>query len=315
MLGARDNSGMANRSYLLILVGLLMGAGPSQPPPPTPLESSQEPKHQPTPTQENAAAKDRGTENAPIIVKINPSPNAYPESAEQSAARIEKASQDRWALIFGGIAAVATALLFVATTGLWVFTWKLWRTTKQAVVDGEKAIRAANDAVAAANRHADESAKLVCVTRETAKRQLRAYINLKFVRAKKTPAGCDIIVRLRNYGLTPAYDVSAVGEVKIVGFPIDVAPMTPLKTEEPHSKDTWGPGSFGDSPMSLSRECILAEQDAILIGTKAALVRVILTYRDAFGDRHTTNVRRFSCGRAWKDDPIFAADGQGNDCD
>jgi hypothetical protein len=46
------------------------------------------------------------------------------------------ASPDWWTAGF-------TGALFIATTGLWIFTALLWRTTRQAVIDGEQAIKAA----------------------------------------------------------------------------------------------------------------------------------------------------------------------------
>lgn len=52
-----------------------------------------------------------------------------------------------------------TGALFAATAGLWIFTALLWRTTRRAVIDGEKAIKVATDAAAAANLHVKEAAR------------------------------------------------------------------------------------------------------------------------------------------------------------
>jgi len=86
----------------------------------------------------------RGSPDVPLVVKIAPSPNAYPETDAQREAHQEKASEDRWAVWFAGASAVFAGLLVVVTGGMWIYTYKLWRTTGEAVRDEKRAVEAAD---------------------------------------------------------------------------------------------------------------------------------------------------------------------------
>jgi hypothetical protein len=105
--------------------------------------------------------------------------------------------------------AICTGLLVAATAGLWTATWLLYRKTSEAVADGEKALKSASEALAAANRHADESAALVQVTKDTAMRQLRAYVAITNGNGRPRNIGeqlvVDATVVLKNSGQTPGY--------------------------------------------------------------------------------------------------------------
>ena len=114
-----------------------------------------------------------------------------------------------------------TGMLFLATVGLWIFTALLWRTTRRAVVDGEKAILVATQTSAAATRQ-------VAVMEGSERRQLRAYVGVDKIAIEcpglnnpdYKPEPLDIpglihhdfiVITIKNFGQTPAYDACAFG--------------------------------------------------------------------------------------------------------
>jgi hypothetical protein len=146
-----------------------------------------------------------------------------------------------------------------------------------------RAVDAANRAVKAATRQA-------AISEDTEKRQLRAYIFVAaatmhdFVVPKKPFAN----VRVRNFGQTPAYDVTtdlgislkslaALGSFADPGHP---SPPTPL-----------GPGV--DLHPILTADDLLTESTiaAIKADRSSYFIFGIIRYKDAFRKDHWTRVR------------------------
>jgi|GEM_PF-4376655 len=140
------------------LVLTLCAAG-LEPPIPGPFEPSKNGQPQATQEQQKPSEDTRGTNQTPLIVKIAPSPDAYPETEDARQERKKKSTEDGWLLVWAKVTAIATVLLFIATAGLWVFTALLWNTTRKAVAGGESAVEAAVKAAAAASRHVEHAAK------------------------------------------------------------------------------------------------------------------------------------------------------------
>lgn len=119
---------------------LLLCAAESQPPAPGPKEVI--PNNQPPPTEEHRKAPEdaRGTEQLPFIVKIAPSPGAYPETDDVQDDRKKKASMDESLVFWAKVTGLATIGLLIATALLWIFTARLWKTTKRSVDLAEQAL-------------------------------------------------------------------------------------------------------------------------------------------------------------------------------
>jgi hypothetical protein len=86
-------------------------------PAPSGLKSSSPPQAHSEQSKQETGAEPRGTESAPIVVKILPAPKTEEERAQEAQERQEKTTTDRWLMIFTGAVAFFTAAL-VGATGL-----------------------------------------------------------------------------------------------------------------------------------------------------------------------------------------------------
>ena len=108
--------------------------------------SKENPNSETTETKKAPDNEQRGSNNNPITVKILPSPDADTKAAKEEHYREEKASEDKWLTRSTVWLAFVTTPLAVFTALLWIATWRL--------------VKGAED---------------------TAKRQLRAYVDRKSV--------------------------------------------------------------------------------------------------------------------------------------
>jgi hypothetical protein len=213
---------------------------------------------------------------------------------------------DWWVALF-------TGLLFLATLLLWVFTALLWWTTKKAVADGEKAVETANAAVVAANRHADESANLVAVTRDTAERQLRAYVMVESAVVKNIQEMGEpsILVTIRNFGQTPAYDATFWFGPGWDRYPPSVEPP-PFPSEAHLVRHPIGPGGRTEMnmilPMRLTARHITGLNDREVAIYATGQVR----YQDVFDKSRMTEFRLCANGPTIFSDGIMSATEKGN---
>lgn len=110
----------ADRVIMLCIIGLVAWGIVFLPflygPPPRLAESGHPPKTHSEQTQQNSAAKPDGSEAAPFFIRI---PKTAEEAAQEAEDRHEKATTDRWLMIFTGAVAVFTLLLVGATVLLY----------------------------------------------------------------------------------------------------------------------------------------------------------------------------------------------------
>jgi hypothetical protein len=89
---------------LLLIVALALQ-------PPVPSGGKREggpPAANPQPAQNDPAANARGTEASPFIVKVQQTPKAQEQAAQEQRDRDEKATANRWGMALSGLAALAT---------------------------------------------------------------------------------------------------------------------------------------------------------------------------------------------------------------
>jgi hypothetical protein len=153
-------------------------------PPPRFAETSSPPKTHSDQAGQRSAAKPDGSISAPFFIRI---PKTAEETAEEAEDRNEKASTDRWLMIFTGAVALFTLLLVWATV-------LLYRA-------GERQLKLAT---------------------KTAERQLRAYAFVRPTHIHIDGASNKIAVQyvVGNTGQTPAYKVRHASIVEIWPYPL-----------------------------------------------------------------------------------------------
>jgi hypothetical protein len=215
-------------------------------PPPRFAETSRPPKPHSEQAQQQAASKPDGSESAPFFIKI---PKTAEEAAQEAEDRRDKATTDRWLMIFTGAVALFTLLLVGATI-------LLYRA-------GERQLR-----------H----------LAETSERQLRAYVFPIEARLTKFTAGHPLECRIaiENSGQTPAYRLTHMARIGLVNFP-PKEPHPECESSETTSKTNIGPrgkiDKFGAMQWPLTEEWVT------LLNSRAAAIYVYgrIDFTDAFG--------------------------------
>ena len=181
--------------------------------------------------------------------------------------------------------AIGTGLLFIATAGLWFFTALLWRATRKALADSGAAAQAAHRSAMAAEAGLDHA-------RETARRQLRAYVIVTDVKLNKIdPDGrLTATARLENTGQTPALDVTQHQQI------IGVASSTDL-THEFEYRGVPNPSSQAPLASGKHRLAKVSAEGASNILERVSRGEVIMIfrgwvrYKDVFGQDCETKYR------------------------
>ncbi|MBI5316761.1 MAG: hypothetical protein HZB34_12375 [Nitrospirae bacterium] len=244
---------------------------------PTPVVPTDKPNQHNSNTQEKPAPDQRGTEEAPLVIKLLPAPNDEKPANYNAKNKISESADWWWDHIPEILLALFTLCLFIAT-------YLLYRATKKLVMGAE----------------------------DTAKRQLRAYISITGGELVERNEGSNIIgfqVHFKNAGQTPAYDVLSGAQCTIMDLPRNAPlPLVPL-TEK--SKSTFGPGI--DSSLFPTMKIPTSEQKTAIDNRKAAIyIHGRIEYRDAFDRGQTTNFnliyRMTNTGRY-----IIGNDKDGND--
>jgi hypothetical protein len=154
--------------------------------------------------------------------------------------------------------------------------------------------------------------QLVTGADKTAKRQLRAYLHVS--EARFTDIGFPSAIFLVNYtntGQTPAYDVYSSIALHFGKFRLSEE----LKAVGSGTKGMITLGRDGEgharivAPRGLSGE----EYAAVRDGKSAVFVYGVITYRDIFGDRWTTEFRYYVGGdQGIRSDGFLASYSEGN---
>ncbi len=124
--------------------------------------------------------------------------------------------------------------------------------------------------------------------RETAERQLRAYVSVSEVRVEHLEGMAEFSVELKNCGQTPAYKLTVDTNVKLAAHPLN----EPLAlTARPRGVTIVGPGQASHGFVPAGRALNAEELAALRAGTKALYVFGEINYEDAFGIARWTRFR------------------------
>lgn len=244
------------RISLLLVVLIYAGniwAAVSQPPAPSRSKQAQAPNAQSAKNLECSAPNQRGSDEAPFVIKVLPAPNANPPAAYQSCQQNNEPSSDMGLTI-------ATVVIAVFTGGVFFFTGFMWWTT-----------------------------------RDTAKRQLRAYMGVSeemHVPGGKIGGHGPVTFKpfMKNYGSTPAYDVWVESNTGIFKKS-EIGPSFHYRTKRtPNpSKGTMSPGQ--SNYIDCKSEEDISDQDikGINFSDNALFVYGTVHYHDAFTKPRKTN--------------------------
>jgi hypothetical protein len=131
------------------------------------------------------------------------------------------------------------------------------------------------------------------MAQDAAKRQLRAYIEVKALGPRVLEAGAKLGVRdtVRNVGRTPAYDKGANPRVTIAEYPLAKSfSHERCDMEAPATdKSKWFVGKMSKPETTIEAPLDATQVDAIK-GMKAAIYyHGRVCYRDIFGETHRTD--------------------------
>jgi hypothetical protein len=159
--------------------------------------------------------------------------------------------------------ALFTGCLVVVTGYLVYYTKKLWASTSTLVEDAK----------------------------DTAKRQLRAYVLTQrfhieeFIVGKPIRVTCAIV----NRGQTPAREMVTHGWTAVHPYPIAEDQAFKVSDEEITSAAVCAPGDDDKGGVSISKTNLTtADVDNIQSGTHHLYVYALITYKDIFHETHTT---------------------------
>jgi hypothetical protein len=233
--------------------------------------ASQElPAAQQKPTEPAKAEQPKPKEQTPApaaaslqqVEKANASSNAS-EGDKQQPEKLP------WTELTTAIATVAQAIIGALAFGGLVFT----------VLYARAAWKAAEKSATAAD-------KTLKATREGERRQLRAYVHIHS--AHFDPAKSEVTVKFKNFGLTPAHEVTVASSACVRDYPLTekLTPLVESKSAvlppggEPHNVKF--PFSEWDDPQGSFGQ-----------GGTALYVHGTIKYRDIFKGKRETTFRMF----------------------
>jgi hypothetical protein len=166
----------------------------------------------PQATKQGAAQDQRGTEKAPLIVKTLPTEKNETETKADKEKEDERRYNESWLTTYTGLLAWFTAGLIAVGLGQICMFFRQLGYMKQGMIDAKIAAEAAKESADTAKTQAETARGTLVTMQDTAERQLRAYVfidDAKFEHAPSPPHLWRIILVIKNFGQTPAYDVIA----------------------------------------------------------------------------------------------------------
>ena len=208
----------------------------------------------PTSSQKQTSKDERGTERMPLVIKGIPAEKSPEQAIEDRKEREIKRALDRDLTSYTGWQAIFTFILIVVGIfQLGLFIWQL-RLIRESLADTKTAAEAAN-------KSADAAEHTVSTMKDTAERQLRAYVSVDSAEIIDLVAGFTPAARLivKNSGQTPAYNLTGIGGIAI-GESFERLP--PPTGSPAMSKSSLSAGATADqlhhAPQPLTSEALAA---------------------------------------------------------
>ncbi len=262
---------------------MLANAAYSDNPSPIPLKVGQPPQTQSKESEQRSTAYQRGTEKFPIVVKVISAQKTQEEAKQHAKEREEETSINRGIEIFTGILAFVAFLQFI-----WMVRQEKWM---------RRNVRIAKES-------ADTARSTVETMKDTAQRQLRAYVGIESITINKFGDSDvpEVHIIFKNTGLTPAYINIKTTRTAILmrEFPIsgDFPDFPPINSSIQSSQSVIGAGGVVQSIAPTARPLSDAENSSVRDGTGAIYVFGEITYKDVFGISRFTKFRLYYGGDA-----------------
>ena len=291
---------MLKIAWLLLLLALFVGMAQSEEPFQSPHNGAAKKQEQATKAKNSTSNDRRGTEDAPLVVKVitrnetNPhvDSNTKPSENKPFIVRVIELGS----LI---VTAFATVVMAVFTARLWISTDKLWCEAKASSRLAEQA--------------AERAKRTVDMMEKNAERQLRAHVfvekgsisnvanplphflntpNPNLAALNYPNTGPMIYLEVKNFGHTPAYDVMHWANAHFDCLPlIGSLPKRQRSPGATFSKSTIGPGSGITKPFTMPAPLTAQQIADLRAGTAAIYVYGVIVYKDAFGKHRRTSYR------------------------
>jgi hypothetical protein len=206
---------------------------------------------------------------------------------------------------------------------LTLFTWRLWRATAdlKGSTDklweaGEKQIAVTDKSAVAAEKAAKAATDTAKTMEETAERQLRAYITVESVKYEVVtapiPHNARARVAVKNYGQTPAYDLTVLINADLGEYPL-THELEPLDEQHRSGKSVMAPGGNSAFFTPLGYPIIQSKMTEIADGKVVIYVYGDIQYRDAFDKPRGLKFRVFYGGHDAVSVGAFAICPDGNE--
>jgi hypothetical protein len=245
---------------VVLFTVVLFGTAAAQTKPPAPGSSKPEKPSQGQPARRDqpVTRDERGTDASPISVKIVPAPKTQIEAAQEKAERDAKAASDQWLVYLTG------GLVFVGVVQVFVFSIQAYWLRQT-----------------------------IDVMRDTATRQLRAYVSVPKSRLLNLtgPGLAQSHVIIRNAGQTPAYNLRHVGGLALGPIPPNVGAD---EFRGPTTVAVLAPGDQVEQITAAGRELTDDDRNELRSGAKSIHVYGDIRYKDAFGHERFTRYRLMS---------------------
>ena len=198
----------AHVASMIVLIGLMaLLAAQSQPPVPRAREGKRDqPQSQPTATQQQSSADQRGTEQSPIVVKVQPSPKTDQETAKEKDKEQQESSDKRWTRGLAGLTALVAILqsILIGVQARIASKQNKILESQSTIMDGQ--LRATEEAANAAKKSAEVAERALIATQ-------RAFLSVKEINLTRFKnddgqlVGFGFKPVLINAGQTPALNV------------------------------------------------------------------------------------------------------------
>jgi hypothetical protein len=252
-----------------------------QPPTPSAGARDQPPKPETTQNKEESKEDQHGTDQVPLIVKVAPSPSAYPESAEQRQASEDKTAEDRWPLRFAGYMTLFTGLLVIVGAGQLIMFFKQLRLIRDGMNDAKIAAEAARDAAIAAQETLKSNRAWMCMSQWTG-----ASIGNAFIDGVHIGETYGFSIVWENSGRSPALDFNIYTEIKTIGRDDELPTFDVSRGLVQDIRAILGPGKQG---ASLIKPLPSDEYHSFKNRERHVVLYCLVNYRDIFD---TTIIRR-----------------------